>query len=71
MTAMEFLRRLKRVADAQGVALRTEPRAGSHHALYLGARRTILAIHKGREIPTGTLRAMLRDLGLAPKDIEE
>ncbi len=38
--------------------------------LYFGNARTILQDVK-RELPSGTFRAMLRQLGLTPEDLEE
>jgi mRNA interferase HicA len=42
---------------------------GSHAALYYGSRRTTLKDRR-KEIGAGLLRAMLRQLGLEPRDLE-
>jgi len=42
---------------------------GSHGTLYLGDSRTILRDLK-KELPLGTVHAMLRQLGLTLKDFE-
>jgi mRNA interferase HicA len=67
----EFLRRVKRLAHDNGVEVRLVPHRGkgSHATLYFGAGRTILQDLK-RELPTGTLHAMLKQLGLTLDDLE-
>ncbi len=42
------------------------------HATYRhpDGRRTVLPIHHGRDIPLGTLRKILRDIGLTPEEFE-
>jgi predicted RNA binding protein YcfA (HicA-like mRNA interferase family) len=65
----EFLLRVKRIAAARGVAfaLVAERGKGGHQTLRFGDRRCIVAMHGSRhEIPPGTLRAMLRQLGIDP-----
>jgi mRNA interferase HicA len=42
---------------------------GSHGALSYGSRRTTLKDRR-KEIGPGLLRAMLRQLGLSPRDLE-
>ena len=50
--------------------LRAQTRGkGSHGTLFFGTARTIVPDRK-RELKTGTLRAMLRQIRLAPKDLE-
>jgi hypothetical protein len=34
-------------------------------------RRTTVPVHQGRDIRPGTLRAILRDIGLGPEDLKE
>ena len=68
MTPDEFLRRLRRFARRRGVELVEEPGEGSHRKVRLGARRTVVPMHK-RDIPTGTWRAILKQLGLTPDDL--
>jgi mRNA interferase HicA len=71
MDAAEFLRKVRRYARAHGLAveLDTSQGKGSHAMLYLGARRTALPQHAGREIGKGLLHSMLKDLGLTFRDL--
>lgn len=41
---------------------------GSHGTLYVGANGRTTVQHLKREIPTGTLRAMIEQLELEPED---
>lgn len=66
---VEFLLRVKRIAAARGLAfaLIAERGKGGYQTLLVGGRRCIVAMHGSRhEIPPGTLRAMLRQLGIDP-----
>ncbi|MSP89236.1 MAG: type II toxin-antitoxin system HicA family toxin [Alphaproteobacteria bacterium] len=57
----EFLLRAKRIAAARGLEFALVAERGK------GGRRCIVAMHGSRhEIPPGTLRAMLRQLGIDP-----
>lgn len=71
MKGAEFLRKLKALGDRRGIPVRLEAKRGkgSHAMLYFGSERTVLQDLK-RELPDGTLRAMLRQLGLKPTDLE-
>ena len=71
MTGNEFLRRLRRLGNERGVAVRLDELMGkgSHAALYYGSRRTTLKDRR-KEIGRGLLREMLRQLGLSPRDLE-
>ena len=71
MDAAEFLRKVRRYARANGLRMEldTSQGKGSHAMLYLGARRTILTLHAGREIGRGLLHSMLKDLGLTIRDL--
>ncbi len=68
----EFLRKIKVLGNQRGipVSLVKKRGKGSHATLYFGSARTILQDLK-RELPDGTVRAMLRQLGLSPRDLEE
>jgi len=72
VTGAEFLRRVRRVAGAQNVAIRFEARQGkgSHGRLYYGERFTTVKDRK-KEIGPGLLQKMLADLGLSRNDLEE
>ncbi len=65
MNTREFIRRVRECGKDDGVAVVYEPGRGkgSHGRLFYGARRTIVAEHRG-DIPAGTLRAMMKQLGL-------
>ncbi len=65
----EFLRRLRRLARRRGLELSEEPGDGAHRKVRLGGRRTIVPMHK-RDIPTGPWRAILKQLGLTPDDLD-
>jgi mRNA interferase HicA len=67
----EFVSRVQKVAKEQGIhaEYRAERGKGSHGTLYFGSRRTIVRNLKD-ELKTGTLHAMLKQLGLRMKDLE-
>ena len=68
--AAEFVRRVKRVGNARGIEVRFVAKRGkgSHGTLYYGSARTIVKDLK-KELPTGTLHAMLEQLGLTLGDL--
>ena len=70
MKGAEFVRTLKRLGQAKGVPVRLVPHRGkgSHATLYYGSTRAIVQDLK-RELPTGTLHALLRQLGLTMEDL--
>jgi mRNA interferase HicA len=72
MTGHEFLRKLRRFGDQSGVPVRIESKRGkgSHSTLYFGEARTVIQDLK-KELPAGTMRAMLRQIGLSPRDLEK
>ena len=63
----EFVRRARRYARNTGVEVRFDPSRGkgSHGMLYLGRSRTVV---KHGELKPGTLRAMLKQLGIREGD---
>jgi len=67
----EFVRRVRKVGRTRGleVLLLAERGKGSHETLYFGTRFTVIRDLKD-ELKTGTLHAMLKQLGLTLKDIE-
>ena len=71
MTGNELLRRLRKLGSKRGVAVRLDELKGkgSHAALYHGSRRTTLKDRR-KEIGAGLLRAMLRQLGIDPRDLD-
>ena len=66
----EFIRRVKRHARVRGRRFEWRPDLGkgSHGILILGDRRTVVRNPKD-ELKTGTLHAMLKQLGLSREDI--
>lgn len=70
MRGAEFLRKIKRLGEARGVEVRLMANRGKgiHATLYYGSARTIVKDLK-KELPTGTLRAMLAQLGLTSQDL--
>jgi mRNA interferase HicA len=68
----ELLRRLGRLAKTRGVEVTVDRRQGkgSHATLRFGGRKTTLKDLK-KEIGPGLLRAMLNDIGVTPRDLDE
>jgi mRNA interferase HicA len=66
----ELLRRIRTLARHRGWAFDWRPDLGkgSHGRLRVEGRRTIIPDLK-RELKTGTLQAILRDLGIDRKDL--
>lgn len=55
---------LKRWLERQGATF--EPGKGGHLKVTLNGRRSVLPMHGGRkELPTGTVKAIKKQLGLA------
>ncbi|HBF13469.1 MAG TPA: addiction module toxin, HicA family [Deltaproteobacteria bacterium] len=68
MTASELIRKLKKagfIFDRQA--------KGSHEIWYNPEtkKRTIVPNHSGRELPKGTLRAIIRQMGITPHQFDE
>ena len=70
MDGREFLKRLRRLGRANGVAVRYDgrPGKGSHGRVYYGAAFTTIKDLK-KEIGAGLLRKMLSDLQLTKDDL--
>ncbi|NEO43670.1 MAG: type II toxin-antitoxin system HicA family toxin [Moorea sp. SIO4G2] len=70
MKGSEFIRRVKKLAKERGLEARVDKKRGkgSHVTLYFGDRFTIVRNPKD-ELKTGTLKAMLRQLGLQEDEI--
>lgn len=68
----EFVRRVQRHAKDRGLRCEWRPDLGkgSHGILILGERRTVVRNSRD-ELKTGTLHAMLKQLGLSREDIEK
>ncbi|MBE9175694.1 type II toxin-antitoxin system HicA family toxin [Synechocystis salina LEGE 06155] len=71
MRGNEFIKGLKRLAREQGIDVRIDKKRGkgSHVTLYYGDQLTIVR-NPSDELKTGTLKAMLKQLGLNSYDIE-
>lgn len=70
MKGSEFIKRVSRLGKKQGIEVRVDEKRGkgSHVTLYFGQRFTVLRNPKD-ELKTGTLSAMLKQLGLKREDI--
>lgn len=70
MRGNEFIRRVQKYAKARGICCEWHPDLGkgSHGILILRDQRTVVRNPKD-ELKTGTLHAMLKQLGLSRGDI--
>jgi mRNA interferase HicA len=68
----EFVRRVRKLGRKRGVRvdLQSERGKGSHGTLFYGNRLTVIRNLKD-ELKTGTLHAMLKQLGLSLDDLAE
>jgi predicted RNA binding protein YcfA (HicA-like mRNA interferase family) len=70
MRATELLRRLRRRASRLALVHEETPGKGSHLKVLHGSRQTVIPMHSG-DMPKGTYRAILRQLGLRETDLED
>lgn len=72
MKGSELVRRVRKVGRRRGVTVELVPERGkgSHGTLYFGGRFTIVRNLKD-ELKTGTLQAVLKQLGLTLEDLNE
>jgi mRNA interferase HicA len=72
MKGAELVRRLRKLGRTRGIAVELVPERGkgSHGTLYFGKRLTVVRDLKD-ELKTGTLHAMLKQLGLTLQDLEK
>ena len=70
MSENEFIRKIKRLAKKRGIEAYVDKKRGkgSHVTLYFGERLTIVR-NPSQELKTGTIKAMLKQLGLEENDI--
>lgn len=70
MRGNEFIRRVQKYAKAHSLPFEWHPEMGkgSHGVLILGNRRTVVRNPRD-ELKTGTLHAMLKQLGLSRDEI--
>ncbi len=71
MRGNEFIRRVQSYAREHGLHCKWHPELGkgSHGLLILGDRRTVVRNPRD-ELKTGTLQAMLKQLGLSLRDLQ-
>jgi mRNA interferase HicA len=68
MRSAELLRKLRKLAKAREIDLQIRPAKGSHQKVYFGNRYSIIPLH-GTELPTGTFRKILKDLGVNEEEL--
>jgi predicted RNA binding protein YcfA (HicA-like mRNA interferase family) len=68
--ADDLIRAIERYASRTGIGYRSEAGKGSHRKIWLGASRSVVPVHRG-DLPTGTYRAILRQLGIAESDLKD
>ena len=70
MKGSEFVRKVKRLGTRRGISVRlaSKREKGSHVTLHYGGARTVIQDLK-KELPTGTLHAMLTQLGLSATEL--
>lgn len=68
MKSAELLRKLKKLSKQREVEFRMSAAKGSHQKLHFGERTTIIPLH-GTELKTGTLKAILKDLGISEDEL--
>ena len=57
-----------RFLEKQGFLLRRV--TGSHHVMRKQDVQTIVPVHRNRDLKTGTLRGILRDIRMKPEEFE-
>jgi len=66
----ELLRLLRRRAKRLGLTHEELEAKGSHLKLRHGSRQTVVPMHRG-DLPGGTFRSILKQLGLTQQDLED
>jgi predicted RNA binding protein YcfA (HicA-like mRNA interferase family) len=69
MKPADLLRRLNRLATRRGSEI-TVKEGGNHTKVSLDGRRTVIGRHPD-DLQPGTLRAILKQLGLTPDDLKD
>jgi predicted RNA binding protein YcfA (HicA-like mRNA interferase family) len=69
MKSADLLRRLKRLATRRGWSIVETQGSGSHLKVRLNVKTTVIAMHR-TDMPAGSFRKVLKDLGLTEKDLE-
>ncbi len=70
MRSTDLLRRLGRRATRLGVEHTETAGKGGHLKVRHDGRATVVPMHRG-DLPTGTFRAILKQLGLTERDLED
>jgi hypothetical protein len=71
VTGNEVLRKLRQLAARRGLRFEFDSAGGKggHGVIKFGDRRATLRSSRHKEIPSGTFRAMLSQLGVHPRDL--
>jgi predicted RNA binding protein YcfA (HicA-like mRNA interferase family) len=69
MKSADLRRRLNRLATRRGWEIIETLGSGSHLKVRLNGKTTVIAMHRS-DMPPGTFRKVLRDLGLTVEDLE-
>jgi predicted RNA binding protein YcfA (HicA-like mRNA interferase family) len=69
MRPVDLLRRINRLATRRGWGIVETQGAGSHLKVRLNGKTTVIAMHR-TDMPPGTFRKVLKDLGLTEEDLE-
>jgi mRNA interferase HicA len=69
MKPVELLRRLRRLGAMRGLDFEIS-QGKNHTKVMLAGRRSVIGRHS-TDLKTGTLRGILKQLGLKPEDVEE
>ncbi|BAQ67027.1 type II toxin-antitoxin system HicA family toxin [Geminocystis sp. NIES-3709] len=72
MRGNEFIKKIQKLAKKRGISetVNSSRGKGSHVTLYFGERLTIVRNPKD-ELKTGTLKAMLSQLGITQNDLND
>jgi len=68
MKAAELLRRLRRLANRRGWDI-SITEGGNHTKVRINGRQTVVPRHAS-DLKTGTLRGILKQIGVTPEDLE-
>ncbi|HVC61162.1 MAG TPA: type II toxin-antitoxin system HicA family toxin [Acetobacteraceae bacterium] len=69
MKSADLLRRQNRLATRRGWDIVETQGSGSHLKVGLSGKTTVIAMHR-MDVPPGTVRKVLTDLGLTLDDLE-
>lgn len=69
MDGFDLEGRIRRLCTKRGWSYVTKPGKGDHMKIWVNGRRSVIPMQRG-DIPIGTFRQILRDLGLSKTDLE-